>query len=206
MRPPAIESGACLAAGRRYALRPSPDRVASRMQPTLFQQALGAPFFRLPESLRRLHGVRGRARYAGVATFERGRNPLARLCARIAGLPPLVGEVPVAVEVVADARGESWHRDFGGRRMSTRLALKDGLLRERLGMLQFRHALHANDGSIWWTVAGVRLFGFVPLPASLFDGVRCREYQQDDRYRFEVEASLPVAGRVVRYAGWLEPA
>ncbi len=175
------------------------------MQPTLFQQALGAAFFRLPESLRRLHGVRGRARYTGVATIERGRNPLARLCARIAGLPTAASDVKTTVDFVADAKGEAWYRDFGGRKMSSRLALKDGLLRERIGPLRFRHSLHANDGAIWWTVAGVRLFGVLPLPASLFDGVRCREYQQDERYHFEVEASLPLVGRVIRYAGWLEP-
>jgi hypothetical protein len=114
--------------------------------------------------------------------------------------------VSLVVEIVADARGEAWHRDFGGARMSSQLRLKDGLLQEWLGPVRFRFALHANDGAIWWTVAGVRVFGFVPLPASLFDGVRCREYQHDGRYHFEVEAGLPVAGRIIRYAGWLEPA
>lgn len=175
------------------------------MQPTLFQQALGAAFFRLPEALRRLHGVRGRARYVGVATIERGRNPFARLCARIAGLPTAANAVATTVDIAADAREETWQRDFGGRRMRSRLVLKEGLLRERLGPLRFRFALYANDGAIWWTVAGVRAFGVLPLPASLFDGVRCREYQCDGRYHFEVDASLPVIGRVIRYAGWLAP-
>ena len=46
----------------------------------------------------------------------------------------------------------------------------------------------------------------LPLPASLFDGVRCREFEQDGRYRFLVDARLPAVGRVVRYEGWLEPA
>ena len=174
--------------------------------PTLFQQALGAAFFRLPEPLRRLHGVRGRARYAGVATIERGRNPLARLCARVAGLPVAGEGMALTVDFIADARAETWHRDFGGRRMTTRVALRDGLLRERLGPMHFRYALHANDGAIWWTVAGARLFGLLPLPAALFDGVRCREFAIDERYGFDVQASLPLAGRIVRYSGWLAPA
>lgn len=174
--------------------------------PTLFQQALGAAFFRLPESLRRLHGTRGLARYAGVVTVEGGGNALARLCARIAGLPKPMQDAPLAVEFACDARSETWKRDFNGIAMTSRLALKDGLLRERLGPLHFRHALHANEGAIWWTVAGVRLFGLVPLPASLFDGVRCQERELQGRYTFLVEASLPLVGQVVRYAGWLEPA
>lgn len=176
------------------------------MQPTLFQQALGASFFRLPESLRQLHASRGHVRYAGVASIEGGRNPLARLCARIAGLPRPGRDLATTIDFAIDAQGETWRRDFGGARMSSRLTFRGGLLRERLGPLQFRHGLLANEGAIWWTVAGVRLFGVLPLPASLFEGVRCREFEQDGRYRFEVDASLPLVGRVVRYEGWLAPA
>jgi hypothetical protein len=173
--------------------------------PTLFQQILGAAFFRLPESLRRLHGTRGMARHSGVVTVEGGSNALARLCARIAGLPKPMQDAPLTVEFACDARDETWKRDFDGAAMTSRLVLKKGLLRERLGPLQFRYALHANEGAIWWTVAGVRLFGLVPLPAAVFDGVRCQERELQGRYAFLVEASLPVVGRVVRYAGWLEP-
>lgn len=175
------------------------------MQPTLFQQVLGAAFFRLPERLRQLHGVRGRARWVGEATIERGRNPLARLCAALAGLPGARSAVPTSVEFDCNARSETWRRDFGGARMASQLSCRDGLLRERLGPLEFRFALHANDGALWWTVRRVRLFGLLPLPASLFDGVRCREREQDELYEFLVEASLPLAGRVIRYEGWLEP-
>jgi hypothetical protein len=174
--------------------------------PTVFQQALGAAFFRLPEPLRRLHGVRGRARYAGVADVERGRGALARFCARVAGLPPAGDAQRLVVDFTADARTETWQRDFGGRRMATRVVLRDGLLRERLGPVHFRYRLHTNDGAIWWTVAAARLFGLLPLPAALFDRVRCREHVHGDRYRFEVDAALPLAGRVVRYTGWLLPA
>ena len=175
------------------------------MQPTGVQQALGAAFFRLPDSLRLLHSNRGRTRWVGRASVERGRNPLARLCARIAGLPPAGQDVATVVEFDCGPARETWRREFGAARMTSVLGLRDGLLRERLGPVSFRFALHANDGAIWWTVAGARLFGLLPLPASMFDGVRCREYEQDERYHFEVDAALPVAGRIVRYAGWLVP-
>jgi hypothetical protein len=174
--------------------------------PTLFQQVLGAAFFRLPESLRRLHGTRGLARHAGVVTVEGGSNALARLCARIAGLPKPMQDAPLKVEFACDARAETWKRDFDGSPMTSRLVLRKGLLHERIGPLHFRYALHANEGAIWWTVAGARLLGVLPLPAALFDGVRCQERELQGRYAFLVEASLPVVGRVVRYAGWLEPA
>lgn len=173
---------------------------------TLFQQALGAAFYNLPEAVRRLHAVRGTVRYAGIASVERGHNPLARLCARIAGLPKAMREVPTTVEFIADPAREVWRRDFGGVSMPSRLMLKNGLLRGWLGPLQFRHRLHAGSSALWWQVVGVRLFGLLPLPASWFDGVRCREREQAGRYEFLVEARLPLVGLVVRYEGWLLPA
>ncbi|MEG3050403.1 MAG: DUF4166 domain-containing protein, partial [Thermomonas sp.] len=106
---------------------------------------------------------------------------------------------------VADAKSEAWHRDFGGTRMHSRLAFRDGLLRERIGPLQFRHVLLANAGAIWWRVESVRLLGVLPLPARWFRGVRCREREHEDRYEFLVEAALPLVGQVIRYEGWLEP-
>lgn len=176
------------------------------MQPSLFQQVLGAAFFRLPDSLRQLHSSRGLVRYAGQATVERGRNPLARACAWLAGLPPAGEDQPIVVEFECAPGRETWRRRFGAARMTSTLRLHGGRLRERLGPVSLRIDLHANEGVIWWTVVGARLLGVVPLPASLFDGVRCREYEREGRYCFEVEAVLPMAGRVIRYAGWLEPA
>ncbi len=42
------------------------------MTPTLYQTLLGAAFFRLPDTLRRLHGAPGASRYAGQVTVVRG--------------------------------------------------------------------------------------------------------------------------------------
>lgn len=181
------------------------DKLAP-MNSTLFQQLLGAPFFRLPSSVRLLHSVRGHGRYAGRATIARGRNPIARLCAAIAGLPPSADNVPTTVDFHTDASGETWQRDFGGRPMRSRLRARDRLLYERLGPMQFRFALHVHDGAIWWQTVGVRLFGLLPLPKSWFARVRCREREHEGRYEFLVEASLPLIGRLIRYEGWLEPA
>lgn len=175
------------------------------MTPTLFQRLLGASFYSLPDSVRALHGIRGRARYAGRATIMRGRNPLGRLCAMVAGLPGARQDVPTTVDFDARPDGETWQRNFGGRRMRSRLRRDGRVLVERLGPLRFRFALHANNGSIWWRVVGVKLFGVLPLPASWFDDVYCREGEHEGRYTFEVEAALPLCGRLIRYEGWLEP-
>lgn len=178
--------------------------MSERAAPTLFQQALGAAYYSLAPSVRRLHGIRGQMRYVGVANIERGRGPLARLCARVAGLPDEARDAPTRVDFTADAQRETWRRDFGGRNMASELRYRDGLLCERLGPLDFRYMLHAREGTLWWQVAGVRLYG-LPLPVGLFDGVRCREREFEGRYEFLVEAQLPVIGRIIRYEGWLAP-
>ncbi len=175
------------------------------MDPTVFQQVLRAPFFNLPGSVRALHSVRGHACHAGRVWVERGRNPLARMCAAVAGLPPAMEDAPLRVEFSADARAETWDRDFGGHRMSSRLRCRKGVLVERLGPLQFRFALHTADGAIYWNAIGVRLLGIVPLPARLFAQLRCREREHAGRYEFLVEATLPLLGPLIRYEGWLEP-
>src|SRR3546814_1462424 len=90
--------------------------------------------------------------------------------------------------------------------MRSRLRRDGRMLVERLGPVRFRFALHAQDGELWWRVNGVKLFGVLPLPASLFDGVYCREGEAEGRYTFEVEAALPLCGRLIRYEGWLEHA
>ncbi len=176
------------------------------MTPTLFQSVLGAPFFRLPETLRALHSVRGDARYAGRVSIQRGDGLLSRLCGRIAGLPAAVTDGPVTVEFVSGPAGEVWLRNFAGAKMRSRLWQNEGELRERLGPLQFRFALHTWDGMIFWNTTGLRLLGIVPLPARLVADVRCREREHDGRYEFLVEARLPLLGPLIRYEGWLEPA
>jgi len=185
---------------------PSPFLLSTAAEPTVFQQLLGAPFFNLPPSLRRLHSVRGLDAWTGEVEVERGGGLLARICGRLAGMPPAMHAAALRVEFNAAARSETWSRHFGRHRRVSRLRSRKGLLLERLGPLQLRFVLHAANGAIYWNVARARLLGLLPLPARLFGGVQCREWEQDGRYHFHVEAALPLAGPVVTYRGWLEPA
>jgi hypothetical protein len=79
----------------------------------------------------------------------------------------------------------------------------DGLLCERLGLVTFAFALAVADGILTWQVRRVRALG-VPLPARWFEGVRACESEVAGRYHFDVRASLPLAGMLVHYRGWLD--
>ena len=80
---------------------------------------------------------------------------------------------------------------------------RGGLLRERVGPSTFVFALATSADGMALELRGVRFLG-VPLPRLLAPMVRTFESERDGRYRFEVEASLPLLGRIVRYVGWLE--
>jgi len=170
----------------------------------LFARLLGdAAFSTLPQRVQALHRAGGRREYAGTATVESGSSWLARLCAWATRLPRSGSDVPLRVEIVADAHGERWTRRFGAHRMPSRFWSDDGLLCERIGAATFAFALHAESGELRWSVRRVRVLG-IPLPPRWFAGVTARESQLDGRYHFEVEARLPLAGLLVHYRGWLD--
>jgi len=111
----------------------------------------------------------------------------------------------VRVTIRRNAGGETWTREFAGHPMVSSLRARGGLLEERLGPTTFRFALAADRERITWKVVGVRVLG-VPVPVSLFSRVRASESVSDERYRFDVEAHLPVVGLLVRYQGTLDAA
>lgn len=169
----------------------------------LFRRLLGAAAFdALPEPLRILHLRDGRALWHGEVEVMRGRSLLSRFCAWVTRLPPQ-GTGPIDVEIIVSEGREQWTRHVAGHAMRSRLRAVDGLLDERLGLVDFRFRLTSVDHDIVWTVAGVRVLGLLPLPVSWFSLVRARESADGERYRFEVVAALPLAGPLVHYRGWL---
>lgn len=167
----------------------------------LFPALLGDAFDALPQQVRALHLHEGMQRLSGEVEVQRGTRWLSRLCAWATRLPP-AGRGPVTVEINATPGGERWTRRIAGHAMPSRLWPRDGLLCERLGLVTFAFRLCVEDEAIVWRVAGVRVFG-LPLPTAWFEGVGARESERDGRYRFDVTATLPLAGLLVRYRGWL---
>jgi hypothetical protein len=168
----------------------------------LFQRVLGDAFDSLPPTVGFLHARDGRHRYRGEVEVGRGKHPLARLLAWATRLPP-AAKGDVEVEIDADEHCERWTRHIGGHAMPSRLWSQDGLLCEKLGLVRFGFRLTVEENALVWRVVRVHALG-LPLPARWFEGVIAREAEDDGRYRFEVRASLPVAGLLVDYRGWLD--
>jgi len=166
-----------------------------------FQRVLQGSFSGLPESLRRIHDSESKQLH-GRCDVERGNNWLVRWLAPFASLPPNGRDVPLSVSIRVDAQGETWARDFGGHRMQSRLWARDAVLAERLGAITLLFTLLAFEGRIEWRVVGARFLG-MPLPTRWFAGASATEALVDGRYTFDVRATLPIVGLLVRYRGWL---
>lgn len=169
----------------------------------LFQRVLGDDFHTLPPAVQALHLRTGRQRYRGEVEVRRDRNPLSWLLAWATRLPP-AGRGAIEVDIDTSEHSESWVRKVGTAAMPSKLWMQDGLLCEQLGLARFGFRLTVEEGAIVWRVARVHALG-VPLPARWFRSVQARESADEGgRYCFDVAASMPIAGLLVHYRGWLD--
>jgi hypothetical protein len=170
----------------------------------LYPRLVGADWTTLPQVVRDVHQGDGVTRAAGRFTVHPGSTALARVLARLGGLPE-PGEVALEVEVTPDADGETWHRRFGEGRLVTRQWEENGRLVEEVGRVQVVFTLAAVDGGLQFRQVGAQVAcgrWRVPLPPWLAPLVRARAWE-DDGLRVKVEVTAPVAGLLCAYEGVL---
>ena len=169
-----------------------------------FEVALGAAFEQAPRAVIAAHRGGPVTRLRGVAKVQGASSPFAALIARLFGMPRAAEDVPVTVTMRCDKDKETWTRQFGHRRMESRLrAIKPGVVRESFGPFDFDMKVWVEGGVLSMTIVGWRL-GPLPLPAWLAPRSTATETQDDaGRFRFEVPISLPLIGRLTYYSGWL---
>jgi hypothetical protein len=177
------------------------ETVEIAQAPPLYARVMGKRYTALPEKVRAMHDVLRDDGASGRAIVKRGRNPLARLVARLAGFPA-EGEHEVHVDFAEKDGREVWTRDFSGKRFSSRLYERGGLLVEQFGAIAFGFDLPSDEAGLsmvlrrWW-------LGPLPLPLILAPRAPAREYERDGRFHFDVAIALPLIGPVVHYRGWL---
>lgn len=169
----------------------------------LYRRLLGQRFAQLPTQVAQLHDVAATSVWAGRADVERGSSLAAPMLAGLFGLPPAGRDQPLHVTFEPVDGKEIWSRAFGNKVFRSVQCELDGLLHERVGLSTFMFALDASAVGLALDLRGVRFLG-VSLPRRLSPCVRTLESERGGRYHFEVEASLPLLGLIVRYAGWLE--
>jgi hypothetical protein len=176
------------------------------MPRTLYQSILGSDFDTVPDKIREMHSF---ARVAkGTADVSRGSGWGARLICRLAKLPEARSKVPVETSFEPIAGGERWTRRFDGQPFQTDMMAGTGeaypCMLERLGPFLFKMRVTATTDGIDLTPEKVFL-GPLPVPLALAPRAVGRERVRDGRYRFSVEVTFPLIGKVFGYEGWLEP-
>ena len=174
-----------------------------KLPPPLYERVLGERYHRLPEAVRTMHEVCRDSGAAGEAEVVRGKTLAARLIARLMRFPP-AGSWPLHVAFRERDGAESWTRDFGGHRFTSRLAEAGSLICESFGPLRFLFRIEAGESAL---AMHLRSWGFLrlPLPRALAPRIAAREWQEQGRFRFDVGVALPVVGPVIAYTGWLSP-
>ncbi|MFN3670183.1 MAG: DUF4166 domain-containing protein [Brevundimonas sp.] len=170
----------------------------------IFARAIGPAFDALPDAIRALHETPGRSLWRGAAMTEGAAGPLAALVARIVGFPTAQAACPAEVAIEADGDRSVWRRRIGGHGFASVLTPRaGGRVRERFGPVSMDLSLTPEGGRLVYRVDGWRL-GPIPLPRLLGPSTRAHEeVDADGRFVFDVEISLPLIGRLVRYRGWL---
>jgi hypothetical protein len=177
------------------------ETIEIRLPPPLYRRVIGPAFDALPVAVRRVHEVCRDGGASGEGRVERGTGLVARTVARVMGFPP-AGTHPLHVAFAERDGVETWTRSFGQHVFSSRLSQKGARLVERFGPLRFHFDLPSDDQGLRMEMRRWTCFG-LPLPLALGPRIQAREWQEGESFRFEVTATLPLIGLVVRYDGWL---
>lgn len=157
--------------------------------------------------MRRLHGSGETVRAIGVFRVLHGSNRLARTLARLALLPAAGEAVDVRLQVTAREEGEKWRRTFAGRPLvSMQSNRPDGLLVERMGIVEIRFRLEVVGGALsYQTVSAALRFGSlrVPLLHWLSPCITAWERAVGDQIHVSVDVTFPLLGRLIAYDGML---
>ena len=151
-----------------------------------------------------MHDLDGVSTWSGRADVERGTSLVCRLIARLTGLPPTGLDQPLTVVFTGKAGAETWHRTFGPAIFLSHQSQAGSLIHERVGPARLTLVPEVKATGLHLSLAAVHVLG-LPVPKLLLPVVSTREYEATGRYYFEVVSDLKLFGRLVRYAGWLEP-
>lgn len=180
----------------------SHEITAYELSPPLYAQVMGDRFARLPQTVRSMHDVLRDGGASGEAMVTAGTNPIARLVARCVGFPR-AGRHQLHVHFTEENGTETWTRRFSGQPFRSRLHQRGRWLIERFGPFRFGFDLPSDENGLtmvmrrWW-------IGPLRLPLALAPRSLAKEWDEDERFHFDVPIALPLIGCIVHYRGWLE--
>ncbi|WP_417487087.1 DUF4166 domain-containing protein [Maricaulis sp.] len=168
----------------------------------LYKALLGPDWETLSPVTRHLHSPDPIVLLEGRVDVVRGANPLARLIARILGLPRAGQRQSALVKVSTAGSGELLERWYDGRHFATVQGRSGVCLTERFGPFKLRFTLRVDAGVLHFDQAGVALWG-VELPGPVSPKISATERAEAETHLFDVALSLPLVGLIIHYRGRL---
>ena len=175
----------------------------------LYPKLLGTSWCDLDNSVRRFHSSSGKVHAVGVFQVRCGSNRLARMVAFLARLPTAGEAVDVRLEVTELEEGEKWYRTFAGRQLvSLQSHQIDGLLVERIGVIEFRFRLEVVGGALSYRTVNaalrlgswrVRLLGWLTPCITAWE----RAAGEVNQIQVSVEVTSRLFGHLIAYQGML---
>ena len=185
-------------------------------QDALFKRLFLDHYNSMPRPWRTLHDCTDLHFFNGEAEVIRGGNFFTTLFAMILRLPPS-SQVSVQLRLEKAGEGEIWSRRFGDSHFETYLYLDSSrnnkqassdqsefYLIEKYGPISFGIQLKQQIDCVEWSIDKWWFWG-VPLPAVFAPLSETKEFiDEEGRYAFDIDLSLPFFGRLIAYRGWLE--
>ncbi|WP_371423633.1 DUF4166 domain-containing protein [Tardiphaga sp.] len=177
--------------------------------PPLIRRLLGASYDTLPAAIRDGHDVSGILVLEGQADATAPDTLIAAVFSRLFRFPRSGSNMPLRVEMRSEDDGsETWTRIYPDVTMRSNLRNADPstqCLDEVFGPVAIRLKWQATDVGLTLSPIGARLLG-IPLPSFLCPRSVAREtVDNNGRFQFDVDISMPLIGRIVRYRGFLVP-
>jgi hypothetical protein len=172
--------------------------------PSMYERAMGADYSRLHPVVQRFHRLAGSVQLLGEVRCMPARHWLGDLLARALRAPRQTAHGPLRFELRAQPLQEHWVRHFPGSRMESTLQLRGAEVVERLGAATLHFRLREREGRLVMDLARLRFLG-LSCPRWLMPLVIAEESgDEQHRFCFRVEASVPRIGLVVGYVGHLQ--
>jgi hypothetical protein len=182
-----------------------PESATESQESDLYPRLMDSRWLELAEPVRRAHATGSGISMLGSFNVRRGRGVVARCLAWWLRLPAAQDAAPVKLSVLPRRGGEQWQRTFDGAGLATRQwHAGDGLLRERLGLLEVRFELVPRSGELVYRQVGARLnlgLFHLPLPPRCAPSISAREAPSEKGVHIWVTVSDPCAGLLLSYEG-----
>jgi len=171
----------------------------------LFERALGAGWRELPDVVKRGHELERGLHGEGAFDVTLGASWIARLVARVMGMPRAGRELATRLDVTPDGDELVWRRNFGGTSFDSRMyAIDGGRIAERRGLVELCLRVTAEGGAVVYRCEGarVRLGALaVPMPSFFAPRVEGRVWADGDAMRTRIHIAALLIGTIVTYEG-----